>query len=101
GPGRFVPNDVDLSNSTQQVAIITGPNMSGKSTYIRQAAVLTLLAQTGSFLPVAEAEIGLVDRIFTRAGLSDDIAGGQSTFMVEMVETASILIQATPRSLAV
>ena len=101
GPGRFVPNDTDLSCGGQQVAIITGPNMSGKSTYIRQVAVLALLAQTGSFVPAADARFGVTDRIFTRAGLSDDIAGGQSTFMVEMVETASILNQATRRSLAV
>lgn len=101
GPGRFVPNDLDLSNSERQVMIITGPNMSGKSTYIRQAAVLVLLAQVGSFIPATKARIGVVDRIFTRAGLSDDISGGQSTFMVEMVETASILNQATIRSLAV
>ena len=101
GPGRFVPNDLDISNSDRQVIIITGPNMSGKSTYIRQAAVLVLLAQTGSFIPASNARIGVVDRIFTRAGLSDDISGGQSTFMVEMVETASILNQATGRSLAV
>ena len=101
GPGRFVPNDTDLSSSGQQLAVITGPNMSGKSTYIRQVAVLALLAQTGSFVPAAEATFGITDRIFTRAGLSDDIAGGQSTFMVEMVETASILNQATRRSLAV
>ncbi len=101
GPGRFVPNDLDLSNSDRQVMIITGPNMSGKSTYIRQAAVLVLMAQVGSFIPAAKARIGVVDRIFTRAGLSDDISGGQSTFMVEMVETASILNQATSRSLAV
>ncbi len=101
GPGRFVPNNVDLSSSGTQVAIITGPNMSGKSTFIRQVAVLALLAQTGSFVPAAEARFGIVDRIFTRAGLSDDIVGGQSTFMVEMVETATILNQATRRSLAV
>jgi DNA mismatch repair protein MutS len=101
GPGRFVPNDLDLSNSERQVMIITGPNMSGKSTYIRQAAVLVLMAQVGSFIPASRARIGVVDRIFTRAGLSDDISGGQSTFMVEMVETASILNQATSRSLAV
>ena len=101
GPGRFVPNDLDLSNSERQVMIITGPNMSGKSTYIRQAAVLVLMAQVGSFIPASKARIGVVDRIFTRAGLSDDISGGQSTFMVEMVETASILNQATSRSLAV
>jgi DNA mismatch repair protein MutS len=101
GPGRFVPNDLELSNSERQVMIITGPNMSGKSTYIRQAAVLVLMAQVGSFIPATKARIGVVDRIFTRAGLSDDISGGQSTFMVEMVETASILNQATSRSLAV
>ncbi|MBN4064295.1 DNA mismatch repair protein MutS [Dehalococcoides mccartyi] len=101
GPGRFVPNDLDLSNVERQVMIITGPNMSGKSTYIRQAAVLVLMAQVGSFIPATKARIGVVDRIFTRAGLSDDISGGQSTFMVEMVETASILNQATSRSLAV
>ncbi|MBP39244.1 MAG: DNA mismatch repair protein MutS [Dehalococcoidia bacterium] len=101
GPGRFVPNDIDLSNDERQVMIITGPNMSGKSTYIRQAAVLVLMAQVGSFIPATKARIGVVDRIFTRAGLSDDISGGQSTFMVEMVETASILNQATSRSLAV
>lgn len=101
GPGRFVPNDMELSNTDRQVMIITGPNMSGKSTYIRQAAILVLLAQVGSFIPAEKARIGVVDRIFTRAGLSDDISGGQSTFMVEMVETASILNQATSRSLAV
>ena len=101
GPGRFVPNDVQLSSSSEQIAIITGPNMSGKSTYIRQAAVLVLMAQIGSFIPAERARIGLVDRIFTRAGLADDIAGGQSTFMVEMVETAAILHQATARSLIV
>ena len=81
--------------------IVTGPNMSGKSTYIRQVAVLVLMAQVGSFIPASKARIGIVDRIFTRAGLSDDITGGQSTFMVEMVETAAILNQATSRSLAV
>jgi DNA mismatch repair protein MutS len=101
GPGRFVSNDLDLSNNERQVMIITGPNMSGKSTYIRQAAVLVLMAQVGSYIPATKARIGVVDRIFTRAGLSDDISGGQSTFMVEMVETASILNQATSRSLAV
>jgi len=101
GPGRFVPNDLDISNADRQVVIITGPNMSGKSTYIRQAAVLVLLAQIGSFIPASTARVGVIDRIFTRAGLTDDISGGQSTFMVEMVETASILNQATARSLAV
>ncbi|MCH7907807.1 MAG: DNA mismatch repair protein MutS [Chloroflexi bacterium] len=101
GPGRFVPNDIRLSSSSEQIAIITGPNMSGKSTYIRQAAVLVLMAQIGSFIPAERARIGLVDRIFTRSGLADDISGGQSTFMVEMVETAAILHQATGRSLIV
>jgi DNA mismatch repair protein MutS len=101
GPGRFVPNDIQLSSGEQQIAIITGPNMAGKSTYIRQAAVLVLMAQIGSFIPAESASIGLVDRIFTRSGLADDIAGGQSTFMVEMVETAAILHQATRRSLIV
>ena len=101
GYGRFVPNDIDASNSDNQLLIITGPNMSGKSTYIRQAAILTILAQIGSFVPAKFARIGIVDRIFTRIGISDDIAGGRSTFMVEMVETASILNQATSRSLAI
>jgi DNA mismatch repair protein MutS len=101
GPGRFVPNDTRLSSSAEQLAIITGPNMAGKSTYIRQVAVLVLMAQVGSFIPAESARIGLVDRIFTRSGLADDIAGGQSTFMVEMVETAAILHQATRRSLIV
>lgn len=101
GPGRFVPNDIRLSASAEQVAIITGPNMAGKSTYIRQVAVLVLMAQVGSFIPAESARIGLVDRIFTRSGLADDIAGGQSTFMVEMVETAAILHQASKRSLIV
>jgi len=101
GPGRFVSNDILLSSGDQQIAIITGPNMAGKSTYIRQVAVLVLMAQIGSFIPAGSASIGLVDRIFTRSGLADDIAGGQSTFMVEMVETAAILHQATRRSLIV
>ncbi len=101
GPGRFVPNDVNVSNSGDQVLIITGPNMSGKSTYIRQTAVLTLLAHVGSFIPADSARIGVVDRIFTRAGLTDDISGGRSTFMIEMVEAAAILNQATSKSLAI
>ena len=101
GPGRFVPNDIRLSSGAEQVAIITGPNMAGKSTYIRQVAVLVLMAQVGSFIPAESARVGLVDRIFTRSGLADDIAGGQSTFMVEMVETAAILHQASKRSLIV
>ena len=97
---RFVPNDTALNRETQ-IALITGPNMAGKSTYIRQVALLTLLAHTGSFVPAAEARIDLVDRIFTRIGASDDLARGQSTFMVEMTETANILNNATPRSLII
>jgi DNA mismatch repair protein MutS len=123
---RFVPNDAGLSGSSErqsapisqaedqsrltsaatvgaspQIALITGPNMAGKSTYIRQVALITLLAHTGSFVPAAEARIDLVDRIFTRIGASDDLTRGQSTFMVEMTETANILNNATPRSLIV
>ena len=98
---RFVANDVLLDNQAQQVLIITGPNMAGKSTYIRQVALLTLLAQTGSFIPAAKATVGLVDRIFTRIGANDDLARGQSTFLVEMNETANILNNATPRSLII
>ncbi len=97
---RFVPNDTRLDAETR-IALITGPNMAGKSTYIRQVALLTLLAHTGSFLPAAEARIDLVDRIFTRIGASDDLARGQSTFMVEMCETANIVNNATPRSLII
>jgi DNA mismatch repair protein MutS len=128
---RFVPNDTGLSSGTgvapvsdlkkeppqggdvsdgdrrdacptmPQIALITGPNMAGKSTYIRQVALITLLAHTGSFVPAAEARIDLVDRIFTRIGASDDLTRGQSTFMVEMTETANILNNASPRSLVV
>ena len=101
GTGSFVPNDVYLANDDVRVVVLTGPNMAGKSTYIRQAAIIVLMAQIGSFVPADEATIGLVDRIFTRVGLQDDLATGQSTFMVEMVETASILNQATPRSLVI
>src|SRR5258706_1518945 len=97
---QFVPNDVAL-NAEVQIALITGPNMAGKSTYIRQVALLTLLAHTGSFIPAAEARIDQVDRIFTRIGASDDLARGQSTFMVEMCETANILNNATPLSLVI
>ncbi|HWD18117.1 MAG TPA: DNA mismatch repair protein MutS [Verrucomicrobiae bacterium] len=98
---RFVPNDAALNPREQQLALITGPNMAGKSTYIRQMALLTLLAHTGSFVPAASARIDLVDRIFTRIGASDDLARGQSTFMVEMSETANILNHATARSLII
>lgn len=101
GEDRFVPNDLDLNPAVAQVAIITGPNMAGKSTYIRQCALLTLLAHAGSFVPAASARLDLADRIFTRIGASDDLARGQSTFMVEMSETASILNNATRRSLVI
>ena len=101
GPGDYVPNDVYLSNDDARIIVLTGPNMAGKSTFIRQAAIITLMAQIGSFVPASQAVIGLVDRIFTRVGLQDDLTTGQSTFMVEMVETAAILNQATPRSLVV
>ena len=99
--GTYVPNDVDLSNDGARVMVLTGPNMAGKSTYIRQVAIIILMAQIGCFVPASDATIGLVDRIFTRVGLQDDLATGQSTFMVEMVETAAILNQATPRSLVI
>jgi DNA mismatch repair protein MutS len=100
GP-QFVPNDVELGDGAGDIAIITGPNMSGKSTYIRQVALLVLMAQTGSFIPAKEAQIGLVDRIFTRVGASDELVRGQSTFMVEMTETANIINNATDRSLVI
>jgi DNA mismatch repair protein MutS len=99
--GAFVPNDVELNGSTHQLVILTGPNMGGKSTYLRQAALLCVMAQAGSFVPAREAKVGLVDRIFARVGASDNIARGQSTFMVEMQETAHILNSATSRSLVV
>jgi DNA mismatch repair protein MutS len=99
--GAFVPNDAGLSNDATQLIILTGPNMAGKSTYLKQVALIVLLAQIGSFVPAASAKIGLVDRIFTRVGAGEDIAAGQSTFMVEMVETANILNNATPRSLII
>ena len=97
----FIPNDVELSNAQAQILIITGPNMAGKSTYLRQVALIVLLAQIGSYVPAEAATIGVVDRIFTRIGAQDDLATGQSTFMVEMVETANILHHATPRSLII
>jgi len=99
--GSFVPNDTYLSNDDAQLIVLTGPNMSGKSTYLRQVALIVLLAQIGSFVPTASATIGLVDRIFTRIGAREDLPAGQSTFMVEMVETANILNNATPRSLII
>ena len=101
GASQFVPNDVRLDTEKDQLLIVTGPNMAGKSTYLRQVALIVLLAQMGSFVPAQEARIGLVDRIFTRVGASDDLATGQSTFMVEMTESANILHNATERSLVV
>lgn len=99
--GKFVPNDIRLSTRDEQVIMLTGPNMAGKSTFIRQVAVITLMAQIGSFVPADSATVGVVDRIFTRVGLQDDLSTGQSTFMIEMLETATILNHATPRSLVV
>jgi DNA mismatch repair protein MutS len=98
---RFVPNDLKLDLTAEQIGLITGPNMAGKSTFIRQAALLALLAHTGSFLPAKSARVDLLDRIFTRIGASDDLARGQSTFMVEMSETANILNNATRNSLVI
>lgn len=97
----FVPNDVNLDNKGERVAIITGPNMAGKSTYMRQVALIVLMAQMGSFVPASYAKIGIVDSIFTRVGASDDLASGQSTFMVEMNEVANIVKNATARSLLI
>ena len=97
----FIANDTFLDNNKNCIAIITGPNMAGKSTYMRQAALIVLMAQIGSFVPASDANIGIVDRIFTRVGASDDLASGQSTFMVEMNEVANILRNATPKSLLV
>ena len=97
----FVPNDTNLNTSTDRVLIITGPNMAGKSTYMRQVAIITLMAQIGSFVPAREARIGVVDKLFTRVGASDDLASGQSTFMLEMNEVAYILKNATSKSLII
>ena len=99
--GEFVPNDTYLDTDTNRLAIITGPNMAGKSTYMRQVALITLMAQVGSFVPATSATIGVVDKIFTRVGASDDLSMGQSTFMVEMMEVASILKEATKNSLII
>ena len=98
---KFVPNDTLLDNDENRMLIITGPNMAGKSTYMRQVALITLMAQIGCFVPAAKAEIGVVDRIFTRVGASDDLASGQSTFMVEMSELANIINNATSKSLVI
>jgi DNA mismatch repair protein MutS len=99
--GAFVPNDTHLSSDGAQIVVLTGPNMAGKSTYLRQVAVIVLMAQMGSFVPATSARIGVVDRVFTRVGAGDDLTSGQSTFMVEMIETSAILHNATPRSLII
>ena len=99
--GQFIPNDTFLDQEDTRLAIITGPNMAGKSTYMRQTALIVLMAQLGSFVPAEEATIGVVDRIFTRVGASDDLSAGQSTFMVEMTEVANILNNATQKSLLI
>lgn len=98
-PEGFIPNDLTMNNSTDRLLIITGPNMGGKSTILRQVALIQILAQIGSFVPAADARLPILDRIWTRVGASDDLASGRSTFMVEMTETATILHNATPRSL--
>ena len=100
GEGPFVPNDLSLDGE-RRLVVLTGPNMAGKSTAMRQVALIVVLAQSGSFVPAARVRIGLVDRLFTRVGAADDLARGQSTFMVEMAECARILHQATPRSLLI
>ena len=99
--GGFVDNDTYLDNENDRLSIITGPNMAGKSTYMRQVALVTLMAQVGSFVPATSASIGIVDKIFTRVGASDDLSMGQSTFMVEMMEVANILKEATSNSLVI
>jgi len=100
-PGDFVPNDVRLGPDDGSILLITGPNMAGKSTYIRQVALITILAHMGSYVPARKAKVGIVDRLFARVGATDDLSRGQSTFMVEMTETANILNNATPRSLVI
>ena len=99
-PGEsYIPNDIFLDDELQQIIIITGPNMSGKSALLRQTALIVLMGQMGSFVPASKAEIGLVDKVFTRVGASDNLSKGESTFMVEMTETASILNNLSDRSL--
>jgi DNA mismatch repair protein MutS len=100
-PGEFVPNDTALGPGNGSIVVITGPNMAGKSTYIRQVALISVLAQIGSFVPARRARLGVVDRLFARVGATDELSRGQSTFMVEMTETANILNNATARSLVI
>lgn len=101
GSERFIPNDTNLNDTTQRMMLITGPNMAGKSTYIRQVALIAIMAQIGSFVPAASAHVGIIDNVFSRIGASDDLSRGHSTFMVEMTETANILNNATSRSLVI
>src|SRR5208337_2238939 len=101
GSQRFVPNDLYLNGATHNILLLTGPNMGGKSTYLRQAALIAILAQMGSFVPAESANLPLIDRVFTRIGASDNLSRGRSTFLVEMTETAVILNAATPRSFIV
>jgi DNA mismatch repair protein MutS len=101
GDEPFVPNDLHFSTGSRELLLITGPNMAGKSTYIRQAALLVIMAQAGSFVPADRARMGAVDRVFTRVGASDELQRGNSTFMVEMIETAEIINNATDRSLVI
>ena len=101
GFGEFTPNDISLDDERGRIMLVTGPNMAGKSTFLRQVAIATILAQVGSFVPATYARIGITDRVFTRIGAQDDLAGRQSTFMVEMVETAQIFRGATSRSLVI
>ena len=98
-PGGFVPNDTEMDCKENQFLLVTGPNMAGKSTYMRQTALIAIMAQAGSFVPASYASIGIIDQVFTRIGAFDDLASGQSTFMVEMVELANILNNASPKSL--
>lgn len=99
--GSYIPNDVLIDRNANQILIITGPNMAGKSTYLRQVALITIMAQIGSFVPAKEAKIGIVDKIFTRIGASDDISRGVSTFLAEMMETANILNNVSEKSLVI
>src|SRR5207253_2485587 len=101
GSGRFIPNNLYMNSSSERILIITGPNMGGKSTYLRQAALISIMAQMGSFVPADRVRLPIFDRIFTRIGASDSLARGRSTFMVEMIETAVILNTASPKSLVI
>ena len=98
---KFITNDLELNNNSKQIAIITGPNMAGKSTFLRQVGLISILAQIGSYVPASKANISIIDQLFTRVGASDNLSGGESTFLVEMNETANILNNATPRSLII